>query len=99
MVNVDCINTLHRSYQSFPSVYGKDLAYRKKTVCGPHSRLWCNTDKILVQWWTSFIFAIFGGAILIGSRKYLAPYLTCFEWGLIPGTFSHLRLDCGPHVQ
>lgn len=27
------------------------------------------TDDQQVQWWNSFIFAVFGGAILIGSRK------------------------------
>ena len=26
---------------------------------------------VAVQWWNSFIFAVFGTAILIGSRKYL----------------------------
>ena len=61
-----------RSCFAFQSSRKIGRAGRSRQVFLAYSILLQNTDRRLVQWWNSFIFAVFGAAILIGSRKYLA---------------------------
>ena len=50
-----------------------------------------------MQWWNSFIFAVFGAAILIGSRESLDHQLSNNDQEL--NFRSPLRLDCRPYIQ